>query len=103
MVRHALLLSLIYTTPAIAACETPQIPFCVVRSTAFANDLEMQTCRIEMETYRRRAEDYATCRQVELLDGVTGLTTAAKADLGAVESDFLQAVDSFNRRAKSGN
>lgn len=103
MVRQGLLLSCFLTTPAFAACDPPEVPHCVAHSDDFASEVEMQACRGHMEIYRHNAEEYATCRQVQLLDSITGLTIAAKADLAAVEVEFLQAVDSFNRRANPGN
>lgn len=67
----------------------------------FGNDVEMETCRQQMEAYRGKVQLYASCRQVELLDKITRFTTAVTTDLNAVEAEFLQAVNTFNRRTNS--
>jgi hypothetical protein len=100
MVRANLLfVFFLASTPAFSNCGLPQAPGCATRSESFTNQTEMQECRIQMEAYRREAENYASCRQLELLNGITGLTTEVKDDLNSVEFEFIQAIDGFNRRA----
>ena len=54
-----------------------------------------------MEAYRLEAENFASCRHVELLDAIRDLTTHVKNDLDTVENEFSEAVDTFNLRASS--
>ena len=88
-------------TPAMSTCVQPDVPYCSTRPDRFASNNEMGECRVQMEAYRLEAENYASCRHVELLDAIRSLTTHVKNDLNTVENEFSEAVDTFNRRASS--
>ena len=84
---------------AFAACDKPLPPPCAMRSAPFANDVELQQCRIQMESYQAAAGRYGECRQNELLLALEEATKEATQDLDEVAAKFTQAVNAYNQRS----
>ncbi|MBB5041946.1 hypothetical protein [Shinella fusca] len=79
------------------ACSEPSAPSCATRYGSFDDEWEFDRCKDEMESYKSEVEDYMTCRNREAQEAIDD----ANRDNRQAESDYSDAVDSFNRRARS--
>lgn len=67
-------------------CSEPTAPSCATRYGAFFDEYEFNRCRREVTTYGEEVETYLACLQRESNETV---------------SEYNDAIDAFNRRARS--
>ena len=78
---------------AVASCSEPDAPSCATRSGAFEDEYDFDRCKRDMRSYRSEVEDFLDCvrRDREEL----------KRQGDEAASEYNDAVNSFNRRARS--
>lgn len=79
-------------TPSIASayCSEPSSPYCADRFGKFDDEYDFQRCRSEMESYSSDVEMYVSC-----------IVREAENDRSKAINAYNDAVESFNRRARS--
>jgi hypothetical protein len=91
--KHCALLAvavLVLSSNGALACSEPYAPSCATRSGSFDDEDEFERCKRDMEGYRDEVESYVSCVQDE-----------AQSQIGDATSEFSDAVQSFNRRARN--
>ena len=68
-----------------AYCSKPDAPSCATRYGAFDDQDDFDRCKREMASYKDEVESYLSC---------------LNRDGNSAKSDYSDAVDSFNRRAR---
>jgi len=71
---------------AAAYCSKPDAPFCATRYGSFDDHDDFDRCKREVEHYQSEVEDFLSCLKRESSEAI---------------SDYNDAVESFNRRARS--
>lgn len=73
------------TAEAGAFCTKPDAPYCAASFGAFDDRSDFESCRSEMESYKSNVEEFLSCQ---------------KRESDSAVSDYNDAVESFNRRAR---
>jgi hypothetical protein len=81
------------TGPAAAYCSKPSAPSCATRYGSFDDEYEFDRCKREMEYYESEVESYLSCQTHE--------AEQIRSDNQSTINDYDDAVQSFNRRARS--
>ena len=68
-------------------CREPRVPSCTANYGAFFDEADFDRCKREMEDYRDDVKKFIDCLQ-----------GAAANDIREVQTNYSDAVDSFNRR-----
>ena len=68
-----------------ASCYRPDAPTCVSQYGTFGDENEYKRCKREMEGYRSQVELFKSCQRKEI---------------GIAVSEYNEAAESFNRRAR---
>lgn len=96
--RQYLLASLLLCSPApaLAFCSEPSAPYCATSFGSFDDQDDFDRCKSEMESYQSDVERYLSCRNDEAQEAID----EANSDNEKARSEYSNAVDSFNRRAR---
>lgn len=79
------LASLTFAEAAKAYCSKPDAPYCASSFGEFDDQYEFDRCKSEMQSYRDDVDSFLSCLKRESQDAI---------------SDYEDAVESFNRRAR---
>ena len=77
---------------ALAYCSEPSAPSCATRYGAFDDEWDFDRCKRDMENYKSEVESFMSCKSREIQEASNESESAA--------SDYNDAVESFNRRAR---
>ena len=85
-----IIIAILISAPADAACPKPDIPACAVEKGAFSGAAVFDQCRIQMLVYKDAMESHASCTR-----------EAGSPQEGQSSEEELQAaLAQFNRRAR---
>ncbi len=76
-----------------AYCSPPSAPYCASRYGQFDSQYDFERCKREMESYKSDVETYIDCQNMAI--------SRLRSENERAISDFNDAVQSFNRRARS--
>lgn len=82
---------------AAAFCSSISAPSCISRYGAFDDEDDFNRCRREMADFEQEVDRFMRCQN----DAAQAAIRDAKQENESAISEFNQAVESFNRRAKS--
>jgi hypothetical protein len=97
-VAFAFMAAGVESSMALGYCSEPSAPFCATRYGEFDDEYDFDSCRRDMENYASEVEEYIACLQREVDDVVAEAQRESESAL----SEYNDAVDSFNRRARGG-
>ncbi|NEH44747.1 hypothetical protein GR215_23150 [Rhizobium leguminosarum] len=81
-----------------AYCSEPSAPSCASRFGEFDDEWEFDRCKREMESYKDDVERFIGCNN----DEAEAAITKARDDNENSTSEYNDAVEAFNRRARGG-
>jgi hypothetical protein len=81
---------------ALAYCSEPSAPSCASRYGSFDDEWEFDRCKSEMESYQSDVEQFISCNNDEAQRAVEEAKRASER----AASEYSDAVDHFNRRAR---
>lgn len=78
-------------------CSTPSAPSCATRYGSFDDEDDFARCRRQMISYQSEVESLISCVTRELREA----QSKAQSDIETAKNEYSNAVDRFNRRARS--
>ncbi|MBB2678696.1 UNVERIFIED_ORG: hypothetical protein M2312_002199 [Rhizobium esperanzae] len=83
---------------AFAYCSEPSAPSCASSFGGFDDEWEFDRCKREMESYKDDVERFIGCNN----DEAEAALRKARDDNESATSEYNDAVETFNRRARGG-
>jgi hypothetical protein len=94
----AALLAVFATSEASAYCPEPSTPSCVGRYGEFDDQWDFDGCKREMESYKGEVEEFFRCNNNQAGEALR----KARSDNDDALSEYNEAIESLNRRARGG-
>lgn len=92
------LAALLWYNSALAYCSEPSAPSCAARYGAFDDHWDFERCKSGMESYKYDVESFVSCNSREAQEAID----KARGENSDATSEYNDAVESFNRRARGG-
>jgi hypothetical protein len=84
---------LVSISQASAFCSKPDAPYCASSFGSFDDQYEFDRCKREMESYKDDVESFLRCQNLKI--------EQIRSERQRAIDDYNEAVESFNRRARS--